>query len=290
MRVFVLLLLQAVILLGSFANAAPRFATLDWTVAETLLALEQPPVAVGDAQSYQKWVAEPALPENVVDLGIRLQPNLEQVAQLAEPHSPLIFINSGFYAQATPKLTPFSEKVEIVNFYGEGEAWQNVLTATQQIAAQIGKPEAFNALMQRYSQKIAEIRPLVAPYVARPVALVQFIDTRHLRIYAPNSLFGAVLTQLGFKNAWQGSHNMWGFETIEVTQLAKLPANSRLVVVKPYPANIRAALQYNVLWQKLALAQDPLILPTIWSFGAVPSAQRFAQLLAQGLMLGGEKW
>lgn len=124
----------------------------------------------------------------------------------------------------------------------------------------------------------------------RPIALVQFIDTRHLRIYAANSPFGAVLSQLGFHNAWSGSQNAWGFETIDVTQLAKLAPNSRLVVVKPYPANIGSALRYNTLWQHLAMAKDPLILPAVWTFGGIPSAQRFAEMFANGLLHGGEQW
>lgn len=290
--------LQAVIFSLFFANSLfagePQkgIATLDWTVAETLIALGEKPVAVGDVESYQKWVKEPALPDSVKDLGIRLQPNPEQLLILS--HSleaqPLHFINSGFYASVTPLLAQFSPQVDIVDFYREGDAWQNILTASEKVAELIGKPQAFQQLHQGYLQKIEQIRPLVQPYTDRPILLVQFIDTRHLRIYAKNSPFGAVLSQLGFENAWNGSQNHWGFEVIEVTQLAKLPQNSRFVVVKPYPANITSALKYNIIWQKLTMAKDPLILPEVWTFGGIPSAQRFAETLANGLLNGGEPW
>lgn len=292
---FVKILCQAVIFYGCFTHSALAqrgIATLDWTVAETLLALGETPVAVGDKLSYQKWVAEPPLPENVLDLGIRLQPNLEQIVLLSQrlEAQPLWFINSGFYQQTTPLLQKYAKQVFLVDFYRQGNTWENVLNATRQIATHIDKPSAFERLMQQYQQKIAQIRPLVQAYQNRPIVLVQFIDSRHLRIYAENSLFGAVLAQLGFRNAWQGEHNSWGFASIEVTQLSRLPADSRFVVIKPYPANIRAALQYNSLWQKLAMAQDPLILPSIWTFGGVPSAQRFAEQFAHALINGGEKW
>lgn len=294
--------LQTVIFSLFFANIVPAgepqkgFATLDWTVAETLLALGEKPVAVGDVATYQKWVVEPKLPDDVRDLGIRLQPNPEQIATLS--HSleaqPLHFINSVFYASATPMLKQFTDLVDVVDFYGndggESDVWQNVLKATQKIAELSDRQTKFTVLKQRFLQKIDGIRPLVKPYTNRPVALVQFIDSRHLRIYATNSLFGSVLKQLGFENAWNGSHNQWGFETIEVTQLMKLPQNSRFVVIKPYPSNIKNAMQYNVLWQHLAMAKDPLILPTVWTFGGIPSAQRFAEVLANGLLQGGEKW
>ncbi|MDY2946631.1 MAG: iron-siderophore ABC transporter substrate-binding protein [Mannheimia varigena] len=294
----VLKLLQAVIFSLFFANSLQAgepqkgIATLDWTVAETLIALGETPVAVGDVESYKKWVKFPTLPQSVKDLGIRLQPNSEQLVQLS--HSleaqPLQFINTSFYAAVTPQIEKFAEKVEMVDFYQEGDAWQNILNASEKIAELIEKPAAFQTLKQNYLQKIEEIRPLVAPYTARPIALVQFIDTRHLRIYATNSPFGAVLSQLGFHNAWQGSQNHWGFEVIEVTQLAKLPENSRFVIVKPYPHNIASALKYNIIWQHLAMAKDPLILPEVWTFGGIPSAQRFAETLANGLLNGGEPW
>lgn len=282
--------LYVVVLSLFFTNSlfAKSFATLDWTVAETLVTLGEKPIAVGDKQSYQVWVQQPSLPDTTYDLGVRLQPNLEQLLALKQ-QGELVFINTSFYAKTTTNLNRFGT-VEIVDFYQAGNAWQNILTATRQVAKHIGKPKQAEKLINDFSQKIAEIQPLVQPYQTRPIALVQFADSRHLRIYGKNSPFGEVLNQLGLMNAWQTEVNFWGFENIEITQLAKLPKNSRLVVIKPYPANIETALKHNTLWQKLPLAKDPLILPAIWTFGGVPSAQRFAEILADGLLNGGEQW
>ncbi len=273
--------------INSWANT--RYATVDWSVAETLIALEQPPLAVGDVKSYQTWVMEPKLPENTVDLGIRLQPNMERIASLSHAQAkPLSFIHSGFYAALNDKLSPYG-KVYNVEFYKAGNTWENVVAATQEIGQIIGKPEAVQKLLADYSQKIAEYRPLVQPFTDRPVALVQFIDTRHLRIYGENSLLGAVIQKLGFQNAYLPTVNDWGFQNIEITELAKLPKNTRFVVIKPYPNNIAAALTHNTLWQHLPMAKELLILPAVWTFGAIPSAQRFAEIFANGLLHGGEK-
>lgn len=269
------------------------FATLDWTVAETLIALNHPPCAVGDALGYQKWVAEPKLPM-VVDLGIRNQPNQEQIATLATALDVdrVVFINSDFYQSVTPLLEKFGSiaAVEMVNFYQSGDAWQNVLHATQQVADLIGKPQSAVQLFENYSNTLTALQPQAQPFTTQPIALVQFIDTRHLRIYGKNSPFGAVLQQLGFTNAWQGEVNSWGFDTITITQLANLPENTRLVVVKPYPSNVAASLQQNTLWHALPLSRNSLILPAIWTFGGIPSAQRFAESLVYGLKNGGEAW
>ena len=128
------------------------WATLDWTVAETLIALDEQPKAVGDAKNYKVWVSEPKLPENTLDLGIRLQPNPEQLWQLSTQldAQPLLFINSSFYASATPMLEKFG-KVHLVDFYKEGDAWQNVVEATQQIADIIEKPEQAEQLLNNLS-------------------------------------------------------------------------------------------------------------------------------------------
>ena len=289
-RLIALLLLFVLPLQG--ASAHFRIATLDWTVAETLIALGEPPVAVGDVKSYRQWVAQPQLPADTLDLGLRMQPNPELLIPLsnADQKAPLIFINTGFYASTAPLLQRFAQQVHRVDFYAEGDAWQNILNASKQVADIINRPQAFEQLIRRYQQKLAEIRPHLQAFRDRPLALVQFIDSRHLRIYAPNSPFGAVLAQLGLQNAWSGTQNNWGFETIDLTQLAKLPQNSRFVVIKPYPANIETDLKYNTLWRHLTMARDPLILPAIWTFGGIPSAQRFAQALADGLQNGGEAW
>ena len=275
----------------SAGESQAGYATVDWSVAETLIALGEAPLAVGDVKSYQTWVIEPALPKNTVDLGVRLQPNFELISTLSHSLNaqPLTFIHSNFYAALNEKLSAYG-KVYNVAFYKEGHAWHNVMAATQQIGKIIGKPQAVQTLLENYQKKIAEYRPHLMPFTDRPVALVQFIDTRHLRIYGENSLLGAVIRQLGFQNAYSHNVNYWGFQNIEITELAKLPQNTRFVVIKPYPNNIASALTHNTLWQHLPMAKEPLILPAVWTFGALPSAERFITVFANGLLQGGETW
>ncbi|OOF58214.1 iron ABC transporter substrate-binding protein [Rodentibacter myodis] len=280
-------------LFGSLKSLADEpkinYATVDWSVAETLIALGQPPLAVGDVKSYQTWVIEPRLPNNTLDLGIRLQPNLERILSLSHSAQPLTFIHSSFYSALNDKLSSYG-KVYNVDFYQAGNAWQNIVAATKAIGNIIHKPEAVQHLLSQYEKTIAHYRPLLQPFRHQPIALVQFIDTRHLRIYGENSLLGAVITQLGFNNAYRHEVNAWGFQNIDLTELAKLPENTRFVVIKPYPNNIAVALKHNTLWQRLPLAKSPLILPAVWTFGALPSAQRFVTIFANGLLQGGETW
>ncbi|MGR3808410.1 ABC transporter substrate-binding protein [Pasteurella testudinis] len=276
----------------TFAHSSPtepKIATLDWTVAETLLALGQPPIAVGDAESYRTWVAVPQLPAEKLDLGTRLQPNKELLAKL----KPDLFVNSAMFSNLTPILQRYvadPKQVDSVDFYRDGDIWHNQLAASRKLAQLIGKPQAAETLIQQSEQLFARLKNRLNAYQDRTLLLVQFIDSRHLRVYGENSLFGAVIKQMGFRNAWTQPVTVWGSANIGINQLADFKDNPRLIVIKPYPLNVPTALQHNTLWQHLPLSQDPLVLPAIWTFGALPSAQRFATSLAEALQHGGEAW
>ncbi|WP_267963604.1 iron-siderophore ABC transporter substrate-binding protein [Testudinibacter sp. TR-2022] len=265
-----------------------KVATLDWTVAETLLALGQPPIAVGDAESYRTWVSVPELPPHTLDLGTRLQPNQELLAKL----QPDRFINSAMFSNLTPILQHADrrQQVDEVNFYREGEIWQNQLAATRELAKLIAKPQRAESLIQQTEQLFAQLKTQLTSYQNRTLLLVQFIDSRHLRVYGENSLFGAAIRQMGFHNAWTAPVTLWGSTNIGINQLAEFKDNPRLIVIKPYPVNVPTALEHNTLWQHLPLSKDPIVLPAIWTFGALPSAQRFALALADALQQGGEPW
>ena len=274
-----------IVLWGNIVQADTKIATLDWTVAETLLALDHPPVAIGDKPGYQIWVGKPELPQHTIDLGLRLQPNKESIAQLSVDG----FINSDLFSSITPDLAKVAP-VAMVNFYQEGDPWQNMLNGTRQIGKLINKELQAEQLIDRTLQQFEQIKQRLNGYAERPYAIVQFVDTRHLRFYGSRSLFGMTLQKLGLQNAWQGSGGLWGSENMSIMALADLPAKTRLIVVKPHPANVENALKFNSLWQHLELSGDPLVLPATWTFGALPSALIFAERLEYALQHGGEVW
>ena len=86
-------------------QAEPRIATVDWTIAETLLALGVTPAGMGDMSSYRAWVKAPAMPPSVVDLGLRAQPNRELLAEL-NPDLILISPLAAPLAPALSKIAP----------------------------------------------------------------------------------------------------------------------------------------------------------------------------------------
>ncbi|MFG6175952.1 iron-siderophore ABC transporter substrate-binding protein [Halomonas sp. THAF12] len=275
-RPFVALL--ALICAASALAAPPRLVTLDWTVAETLVALGTPPAAVAQVDAYRAWVKNPALPDSVTDLGLRTQPNLELLADLA-PERILI---SPMFANLTPRLERIAP-VDNLSLYSPGrDTWTEMRELTRRVAGIVGRSEAATRLIEDTQSRLATLGERLDEGTP-PLLIVQFMDARHVRVFGDNGLYQAVLERLGLTNAWTGTTNAWGFSLVPIEALAGLDA--RLVVVEPYPAGVREALADSGLWQRL-VAPDrgtPLTLAPVWSFGALPSASRFAELLVAAL-------
>ncbi len=64
-----------------------------------------------------------------------------------------------------------------------------------------------------------------------------------------------------------------------------LDLDAQLVIVRPLPAGVELTLQTNMFWQYLVkrTGHTPLMIDPVWSFGAIPSALRFARLVTAAL-------
>ncbi|ASI25583.1 TPA: ABC transporter substrate-binding protein [Aeromonas salmonicida] len=256
-----------------------RIATVDWTIAETLLALGVTPLAVGDVSAYRAWVGEPLLPADVVDIGLRAQPNRELLAEL-KPDRILI---SPLAAPLAPTLSRIAPVQSIALYDPQTDLWQRLHEATLTIAALVNKTAEANVLLTDLNRELEQMKQTL-PAELPPLLVVQFIDERHVRVFGRHSLFEAVMQRLGLRNAWQGETNAWGFSVASIEQFMALPA-ARLVVVDPIPVGVSERLQEPGLWQHLPLVQQApvLHLPAVWSFGGVLAARRFATLLSEAL-------
>ena len=263
----------------------PRIATIDWTIAETLLALGVTPLAVGDAGPYQAWVSEPRLPAGVVDIGLRTQPNRELLAEL-KPDRILI---SPLAAPLVPTLSRIAPVSTIVLYDGQTDLWQRLHEVTLTLARMVGKTAEGERLLAGLDRDLASMQARL-PADLPPLLVVQFIDERHVRVFGRHSLFDAVMTRLGLRNGWQEQTNDWGFSVVSIEQFMTLPT-ARLVVVDPIPVGVSERLQEPGLWQHLPLVrQAPVLhLPAVWSFGGVLAARRFAGLLSDALLQDAER-
>lgn len=262
----------------AFSTAKAQWATVDWTIAETLLAIDAPVSSVAQQSDYHAWVGEPRIPSSATDMGLRNQPNLELLAQVP-PEQILI---SPMFAGLTPRLERIAP-VSTFSFYSPGsDTWQEMQTLTRQLGALTGRDAQAEKLIndtQTLMAKLRDQRPDSAPLL-----MVQFMDARHVRVFGENSLYNAVLQQLALPNAWDQPTNAWGFSLVGIEALARYP-EATLVIIDPLPSSIEEQLKSSGLWQHLPSVQNAqlLRLPPVWSFGALPSAQRFARELFAAL-------
>ena len=190
----------------------------------------------------------------------------------------------------TIALTPRLERIAPVTsfaLYSPGtDTWQEMQTLTHQLGELTERQPQAEQLIeetQTLMTTLRESRSRSQSEIA-PLLMVQFMDARHVRIFGDNSLYNAVLEQLELPNAWDKPTNAWGFALVGVEALARYP-EAMLVIIDPLPAGVEEQLAKSGLWQQLpSVKNDNLLhLPPVWSFGALPSAQRFAKELTAAL-------
>ncbi len=280
-RTCYILMLAGLLTAAAAVPAAPKVATSDWAVAETLTAIGLPPVSLGDKRAYQTWVAQPMLPPTTADAGLRFQPNLESLYR----SRPDLFVQTPWFAHLHDQFARIAPVHEIRFAGASGIEYAQLQTATRQLGRLLDHERAADTLIADTERQLQQQRQLLQQYRHRPLAVVQFVDARHLRIYGRSSLYHATLTRLGLHNAWQGDANEWGFAQIGLAELARLPENTLLIIVAPHPQPIQAALAKSAVWQRLPFsrANNQRLLPPSWSYGALPAVRRFADQLTATL-------
>ncbi|MEO3435137.1 iron-siderophore ABC transporter substrate-binding protein [Inquilinus sp. CAU 1745] len=262
-----------------------RIVSLDYGLATTLLALGVTPVGVAGAVEWHKWVVEPELPPEVADVGLDREVNVEVLAAL----DPDLILATPYVAH----LTPLLERIAPVEIYGIYTAERRPLAlsvaATRDIGALIGRPDAAEAYIGRADRFLSDCAARLSGIDAPPLALVNFMDARHARIYGGGSLYQGVLDRLGLENAWTGPSNDWGFQTIGIEMLATASPDLRLVSFEPIPPDVLPTLDHSPLWTQLPFVREGRVstLPSTLMFGMVPAALRFASLITDHLVEAG---
>lgn len=277
-------------LLGTFlASALPatslhaaspiRIVSLDYGIASTLLALGIAPIAISELADWDKWVDDPAMPAGVVDLGSSLELNFEILLAL----KPDLILTTPYLDDLLPQLRSIAP-VSRLDIYSEdsGPSLPAAIKATRALGRDIGRQSEAEAYLQRADALFDDCRNRLSRIAPPPIALVDFLEARHVRIYSAPGMMGSVLERIGLRNAWRGEANYWGFQTVAIEQLSAITdPDARLVVFDPIPPDVLPALNHSPLWRALPIAKPGhlLRLPAILLFGMVNEAERFARLL-----------
>ncbi|MFK0161595.1 ABC transporter substrate-binding protein [Rhizobium sp. NPDC090279] len=261
------------------AATGPRVATLDWAILETLLAIGANVVAGTELLQFRDVAVTPAVPADVADLGLRGTPNFE-VLYAAKPD--LIF-NSNFYAWADERMRLIAP-VESHAVYQHGASpYQRSEEMTLAIGERLGLPTG-RALVDAARAKLDAYRINFSRGDHRPILPINLGDARHFRVFGSDSMFGEVLTRTGLTNAWPDLTSYSATAPVGIERLAAM-SEAWIVLIPPHPAEAFEELQRSAFWKALPFVQQGrvLLLGSINPYGALPAAERFADLLAGGL-------
>lgn len=255
-----------------------RVATLDWALLETLLAIGADVVAATELRQFRQIAVTPQVPKHVADLGLRGSPNFE-VLRFAPPD--LIF-NSNFYAWADPLMSRIAP-VESHAIYSPGEGPYSLAErATLAIGERLQLPAA-GKMVEDLAAKLDRLRSLFSRGDGRPVLPINLGDARHVRVFGSDSMFGEVLKRVGLDNAWKGATSYSAAAPVGIETLASMP-DTWIIFIPPHPEDAFRSLTQSTFWNALPAVRENRVLRigSINPYGALPSASRFADFLAQG--------
>ncbi len=253
-----------------------RVVALEWLPAELLLALGVTPYGVADIPNYRLWVNEPALPDSVIDVGLRTEPNLELLTQM----KPSFIVWSAGYGPSPEKLARIAPGRGFT--FSDGKrplamAQRSLL----EMADLLGKTQQAKRHLAEFDALMESLRPRFAGRGDRPLLMISLLDPRHVLVFGENCLFREVLDRFGIKNARHGEAAFWGSVSVGIDRLAAF--NEADVICFDH-GNERdmAQLLATPLWQAMPFVRAGRFqrVPAVWFYGATLSAMHFARVLA----------
>lgn len=239
------------------------------------------PIAVGDVGGYRQWVDQPGLPETVLDLGSRGEPSLELLEEL----KPDLIVATYGYGLESSDFERFATTYDLSLVATGTPPYLQAQAETRRFGAKLGRQREADTLLAATEHEIERSRLRLADRRSRPVCLFTFFDDRHLRIYGAGNLLQDVLDRLELDNAWNRETSEWGVSTVGIEQLATI-GDARLVCLEPIMPHAYRMMRRSSLWRNLpAVRAHPVTnIPTLWPFGGLDVAARFASLMADRLV------
>ncbi|MCV0427851.1 MAG: ABC transporter substrate-binding protein [Roseibium sp.] len=264
--------------LPASASSTPKIVSLDYAAAETLLAIGVTPAGVQSSDRWDRWVVEPELPRSVVNVGQDLVANLEVIASLR----PDLIITTPYTDALRSRLERIAP-VYMVSVYDQtGTPLVNAFQETRELGRLAGIAAEAEDYLRSADVEFDTLRSRLAGKNQPPVALVNFMDDRHVRVYGASGLYQDVLDRLELNNAWTRPTNYWGFATVGLEELARAaPPEMHLIAFEPMVEEIKPTLETSPIWRSMPVVQEGnfKVFPPVLTFGMVPSALRFARLI-----------
>jgi len=265
-----------------FERVPERVVTLSWSIVESLIELGITPLAMADIDGYKKWVVRPALPETVIDIGTREEPNIERLAELR----PDVIIISNGQSDLIGKL----EKVAPVLFFDAFNKDHNNYQASRQIFLELAvlfhRVALANGRVASMEARFAELKAALLRHFGGElpkVTCVRFNTTAVLWVYGDNSMPHYALEALGLEPAFPQPATQWGVVQKKLTDLAQIRDG---IVLSIEPFDQAEALFSAPLWKAMPFVRANRFasVRSTWTYGGPLSIQYLAESITEALL------
>lgn len=265
----------------AFETKPERIVVLDWALTQQLLDLGVVPLAAPEIGLYREWVAEPAIPDGVVDIGRRDAPNLEVLSAL----NPDVIVASDLSEADVDRLEQIAPTLVFAAFDADHD---NVAMARQIYLALARLLDRKTFAKTRLDEMEHEIASLAhdlrqGPHRnIREVAVIRLNDLSTVWIYGENSFAEAALHRLGLKNALPQTASRWGVAQRPLDALAEVDTGAVLAV---RPHNGGTEIFDTALWRFMPFVQAERFteVPPVWSYGGILTLGRHVRAIHAGL-------
>nr|WP_318369494.1 Fe(3+)-hydroxamate ABC transporter substrate-binding protein FhuD [Enterobacter sp.] len=259
-----------------------RIVALEWLPVELLLALGIMPYGVADVPNYNLWVNEPSLPDSVIDIGLRTEPNLELLTQM----KPSYMVWSAGYGPSADVLARIAPGRGFTFSDGK-KPLTTARHSLNEMAELLDMRAAAKAHLDTLDSFMESMKPRFATRGNRPLLMLTLLDARHMLVFCPNCLFQEPLNAFGIPNAWQGETTFWGSTTIGIDRLGEFK-DADVICFDHGNEREMQSLLATPLWQSMPFVRAGRFYraPAVWFYGATLSAMHFVRVLDN--VLGGK--
>ena len=261
---------------------AERVAVLEWQQTEDVLALCLTPVAVADAEGYSTWDTAEELPEGVMDVGTRGEPNLETLFAT----NPDLVIVEAYTAEdeIIKQLEEYDVPVLATKGADAADPIQNMLDTFELIAAATGREARADVVADDFNASLEEAKAAVADADLATDSFVYFDGWIQggnvaIRPFGQGSLMGELGEELGLTNAWEGEVDpAYGLGQTDIEGMSEVGDANFFYTGTTDPAgDVNAELAKNRVWNQIPAVEEgrSYAFPAgVWTFGGPSSAEQ----------------
>jgi len=266
-----------------FDQPPQNVVVTDWALLEQMLELGVVPIGAPEVDNYRRLVVQPALPDSVKDIGLRISPSLKKVKGLT-PELVILGTNQKDFAR------PFSLFTRVMYYKSFSDRYRTNGKKSRlrflQIAELFQKTDLAEQKLAAMDARLAELKANIQQHFGGQPPLVttlRFSSAEKALVYGHNSMPDHALQQLGLRSAVEVGKSQWGEKELSVKRLAELDSGYLLIFKPIVPFE---SVMQSPTWQQLPAVQQGrvLVVEPVWSYGGAMSIGYIADAVAEALL------